>query len=162
MSSLSFALVELIHIKWTNHFCSHHTLFPVCSWVPSTSSRSSLIWNASQSFSPNHDILCKNSTFHETNIHPWTLTLIRAQVFLLWRFVRSETDIFSGFFSKYMSSTCQPNIPWNQTAFESRFVNFTDTTGSWISDNISKSYLLFNDGANTNLKEGYFNTTSND
>lgn len=31
-----------------------------------------------------------------------------------------------------------------------------------ISDNISKSYLLFNDGANTNLKEGYFNTTSND
>jgi len=31
-----------------------------------------------------------------------------------------------------------------------------------ISDNISKSYLLFNDGANTNLKNGYFNTTSND
>ena len=31
-----------------------------------------------------------------------------------------------------------------------------------ISDNISKSYLLFNDGANTNLKKGYFNTTSND
>ena len=31
-----------------------------------------------------------------------------------------------------------------------------------ISENISKSYLLFNDGANTNLKNGYFNTTSND
>jgi DNA sulfur modification protein DndD len=31
-----------------------------------------------------------------------------------------------------------------------------------IFDNISKSYLLFNDGANTNLKNGYFNTTSND
>lgn len=31
-----------------------------------------------------------------------------------------------------------------------------------ISDNISKSYLLFNDGANTNLKNGYFNNTSND
>ena len=31
-----------------------------------------------------------------------------------------------------------------------------------ISDNISKSYLLFNDGANTNLKKGYFNTTNND
>ena len=31
-----------------------------------------------------------------------------------------------------------------------------------ISDNISKSYLLFNDGVNTNLKHGYFNTLSND
>ena len=31
-----------------------------------------------------------------------------------------------------------------------------------ISENISKSYLLFNDGANTSLKNGYFNTTSND
>jgi len=31
-----------------------------------------------------------------------------------------------------------------------------------ISENIAKSYLLFNDGANTNLKNGYFNTTSND
>ena len=31
-----------------------------------------------------------------------------------------------------------------------------------ISTNISKSYLLFNDGANTTLKNGYFNTTSND
>lgn len=31
-----------------------------------------------------------------------------------------------------------------------------------ISDNISKSYLLTNDGANTKLKNGYFNTTSND
>lgn len=31
-----------------------------------------------------------------------------------------------------------------------------------ISENISKSYLLFNDGANTNLKNGYFKTTSND
>lgn len=30
-----------------------------------------------------------------------------------------------------------------------------------ISDNISKSYLLFNDGVNTNLKDGYFNTLSN-
>jgi len=31
-----------------------------------------------------------------------------------------------------------------------------------ISGNISKSYLLFNDGINTNLKSGYFNTISND
>lgn len=31
-----------------------------------------------------------------------------------------------------------------------------------ISRNISKSYLLFNDGLNTNLKSGYFNTMSND
>jgi len=31
-----------------------------------------------------------------------------------------------------------------------------------ISEYISKSYLLFNDGANTSLKNGYFNTTSND
>ncbi|WP_233897605.1 DNA sulfur modification protein DndD [Tenacibaculum piscium] len=31
-----------------------------------------------------------------------------------------------------------------------------------ISDNISKSYLLFNDGVNTNIKNGYFNTMSND
>jgi DNA sulfur modification protein DndD len=31
-----------------------------------------------------------------------------------------------------------------------------------ISANISKSYLLINDGANTNLKNGYFNTQSND
>ena len=31
-----------------------------------------------------------------------------------------------------------------------------------ISGNISKSYLLFNDGVNTNLKNGYFNTISND
>ena len=31
-----------------------------------------------------------------------------------------------------------------------------------ISENISKSYLLFNDGANTSLKNGYFNSTSND
>ena len=31
-----------------------------------------------------------------------------------------------------------------------------------ISGNISKSYLLFNDGVNTNLKRGYFNTISND
>lgn len=31
-----------------------------------------------------------------------------------------------------------------------------------ILENISKSYLLFNDGANTNLKNGYFNTLSND
>lgn len=31
-----------------------------------------------------------------------------------------------------------------------------------ISGNISKSYLLFNDGVNTNLKSGYFNTVSND
>jgi DNA sulfur modification protein DndD len=31
-----------------------------------------------------------------------------------------------------------------------------------ISNNISKSYLLFNDGVNTNLKSGYFNTISND
>jgi DNA sulfur modification protein DndD len=30
-----------------------------------------------------------------------------------------------------------------------------------ISNNISKSYLLFNDGVNTNLKSGYFNTISN-
>jgi len=30
-----------------------------------------------------------------------------------------------------------------------------------ISENISKSYLLFNDGANTNLKNGYFNTKEN-
>jgi len=31
-----------------------------------------------------------------------------------------------------------------------------------ISGYISKSYLLFNDGVNTNLKSGYFNTISND
>lgn len=31
-----------------------------------------------------------------------------------------------------------------------------------ISDNVSKSYLLVNDGANTNLLNGYFNTVSND
>jgi DNA sulfur modification protein DndD len=31
-----------------------------------------------------------------------------------------------------------------------------------ISGNISKSYLLYNDGVNTNLKSGYFNTISND
>lgn len=31
-----------------------------------------------------------------------------------------------------------------------------------ISDNISKSYLLFNDGSNTTLKRGYFNTHTND
>lgn len=31
-----------------------------------------------------------------------------------------------------------------------------------ISDNISKSYLLVNDGANTNLITGYFNTMNND
>jgi DNA sulfur modification protein DndD len=31
-----------------------------------------------------------------------------------------------------------------------------------ILSNISKSYLLFNDGVNTNLKTGYFNTTNND
>lgn len=31
-----------------------------------------------------------------------------------------------------------------------------------ISDNISKSYLLFNDGSNTSLKRGYFNTHTND
>lgn len=31
-----------------------------------------------------------------------------------------------------------------------------------ISDNVSRSYLLVNDGANTNLKNGYFNTVSND
>lgn len=31
-----------------------------------------------------------------------------------------------------------------------------------ISGNISKSYLLFNDGVNTSLKSGYFNTISND
>jgi DNA sulfur modification protein DndD len=31
-----------------------------------------------------------------------------------------------------------------------------------ISDNISKSYLLFNDGVNTSLKNGYFNTINND
>jgi DNA sulfur modification protein DndD len=31
-----------------------------------------------------------------------------------------------------------------------------------ISRNISKSYLLFNDGANTSIKTGYFNTISND
>ena len=31
-----------------------------------------------------------------------------------------------------------------------------------ISGNISKSYLLFNDGVNTNLKSGYFNSISND
>ncbi|MFD0931290.1 DNA sulfur modification protein DndD [Psychroflexus salinarum] len=31
-----------------------------------------------------------------------------------------------------------------------------------IFDNISKSYLLFNDGANTKLKNGYFNTPKND
>lgn len=30
-----------------------------------------------------------------------------------------------------------------------------------ISENISKSYVLFNDGANTNLKNGYFNTKDN-
>ncbi len=31
-----------------------------------------------------------------------------------------------------------------------------------ISANVSKSYLLVNDGANTNLINGYFNTVSND
>lgn len=31
-----------------------------------------------------------------------------------------------------------------------------------ISNNVSKSYLLINDGMNTKLKEGYFNTTTND
>lgn len=31
-----------------------------------------------------------------------------------------------------------------------------------ISDNISKSYLIFNDGVNSNFKTGYFNTISND
>jgi DNA sulfur modification protein DndD len=31
-----------------------------------------------------------------------------------------------------------------------------------ISGNISKSYLLFNDGVNTNLKSGYFNSINND
>ena len=31
-----------------------------------------------------------------------------------------------------------------------------------ISGNISKSYLLFNDGVNTSLKSGYFNTINND
>ncbi|WP_158963190.1 DNA sulfur modification protein DndD [Myroides fluvii] len=31
-----------------------------------------------------------------------------------------------------------------------------------ISENIAKSYLLINDGANTNLKNGYFNTVNND
>ena len=31
-----------------------------------------------------------------------------------------------------------------------------------ISDHISKSYLLVNDGANTHLKNGYFNTINND
>lgn len=31
-----------------------------------------------------------------------------------------------------------------------------------ISENISKSYLLFNDGANTSLKNGYFKTINND
>jgi DNA sulfur modification protein DndD len=31
-----------------------------------------------------------------------------------------------------------------------------------ISENVSKSYLLFNDGVNTSLKNGYFNTLSND
>jgi DNA sulfur modification protein DndD len=31
-----------------------------------------------------------------------------------------------------------------------------------ISGNISKSYLLFNDGVNTSLKNGYFNTKTND
>lgn len=31
-----------------------------------------------------------------------------------------------------------------------------------ISENISRSYLLVNDGANTNLKNGYFNTINND
>lgn len=31
-----------------------------------------------------------------------------------------------------------------------------------ISENISKSYLLFNDGVNTSLKSGYFNMMSND
>jgi len=31
-----------------------------------------------------------------------------------------------------------------------------------ISGNISKSYLLFNDGVNTSIKSGYFNTISND
>ncbi|MGV0977783.1 DNA sulfur modification protein DndD [Empedobacter falsenii] len=31
-----------------------------------------------------------------------------------------------------------------------------------ISENISKSYLLVNDGVNTNLKNGYFNTVNND
>ena len=30
-----------------------------------------------------------------------------------------------------------------------------------ISENISKSYLLFNDGANSNLKTGYFNSYEN-
>lgn len=31
-----------------------------------------------------------------------------------------------------------------------------------ISENISKSYLLYNDGSNSNIKNGYFNTTVND
>lgn len=31
-----------------------------------------------------------------------------------------------------------------------------------ISENIAQSYLLVNDGANTNLKSGYFNTVNND
>src|SRR5699024_6265767 len=31
-----------------------------------------------------------------------------------------------------------------------------------INENVAKSYLLINDGANTNLKKGYFNTVSND
>ena len=31
-----------------------------------------------------------------------------------------------------------------------------------ISENITKSYLLVNDGVNTNLKNGYFNTVNND
>ena len=31
-----------------------------------------------------------------------------------------------------------------------------------ISENIAKSYLLVNDGVNTNLKNGYFNTVNND
>lgn len=31
-----------------------------------------------------------------------------------------------------------------------------------ISENVSKSYMLFNDGINTSVRNGYFNTTSND
>lgn len=31
-----------------------------------------------------------------------------------------------------------------------------------ISENVSKSYMLYNDGINTSVRNGYFNTTSND
>jgi len=109
ISFLSSAFVWDNPIKCTNHFCSHHTLFPVSSAVHSTSSKSSFIWNASHNFSQKADSLCIWEIFPLTRIHHCTEAFISAQVFLLCNFIKSHIASSSGLFSK-----CNGRSSWTR------------------------------------------------